>query len=79
MQKYQKYVKQAIQLAGSRKKLSEEVGISKQYIHQIEHGLRVPSLHVALRIQKFSENLILAKDLSPVRCKGIEDVTFFFD
>jgi transcriptional regulator with XRE-family HTH domain len=35
------------------KKTSEELGISEQYLWQIEKGLRTPSLDVACKMEQF--------------------------
>lgn len=50
----------------SQEELAREIGLkSKSYISEIEGRTRVPSLRVALKIEKWSRGAVSAADLNP--------------
>lgn len=53
----------------TQQQLADEIGVTRQTIHNIEHAYKVPSLEVALRLAAFFrvhvEDLFLLGDRSP--------------
>lgn len=50
---------------GAKKEMAQQLGISAVYLSQVIHGREIPSVHMAIKISKYTKGKVRCKVLRP--------------